>query len=33
MPVTLFFYLAANPEVRLGATDAKIDYEQNVLAT
>jgi UDP-glucose 4-epimerase len=27
------FHLAANPEVRLGAIDTKIDYEQNLLAT
>jgi UDP-glucose 4-epimerase len=29
----IVFHLAANPEVRIGATDTKIDYEQNVLAT
>lgn len=29
----LVFHLAANPEVRLGAVDTKIDFEQNVLAT
>lgn len=27
------FHLAANPEVRVGAMDTKIDYEQNILAT
>ncbi|MEM3386091.1 MAG: NAD-dependent epimerase/dehydratase family protein [Nitrososphaerales archaeon] len=27
------FHLAANPEVRLGALDTRVDYEQNVLAT
>jgi len=27
------FHLAANPDVRIGANDTKIDYEQNVLAT
>src|SRR5919112_5017691 len=29
----IVFHLAANPEVKVGATDTKIDYEQNVLAT
>jgi UDP-glucose 4-epimerase len=29
----LVFHLAANPEVRLGATNTKIDYEQNLLGT
>ena len=27
------FHLAANPEVRVGATETRVDYEQNVLAT
>jgi UDP-glucose 4-epimerase len=27
------FHLAANPDVRLGSTDTRIDYEQNLLAT
>src|SRR3954468_23216491 len=26
----IVFHLAANPEVKLGVTDSKIDYEQNV---
>ena len=29
----IVFHLAANSEVKVGATDTKIDYEQNVLAT
>jgi UDP-glucose 4-epimerase len=29
----IVFHLAANPEVRLGSSDTKIDYEQNVLGT
>lgn len=29
----IVFHLAANSEVRIGTTDTKIDYEQNVLAT
>jgi UDP-glucose 4-epimerase len=29
----IVFHLAANSEVRLGAIDTKIDYEQNMLAT
>ena len=29
----IIFHLAANSEVIVGATDTKIDYEQNVLAT
>ena len=29
----LVFHLAANPEVRVGAVDTKIDFEQNILAT
>ena len=29
----IVFHLAANPEVRLGAGDTKIDYEQNLLGT
>jgi UDP-glucose 4-epimerase len=29
----IVFHLAANPEVKLGSTDTKIDYEQNMLAT
>ena len=31
--MTWFFILPANPEVKLGAMDTKIDYEQNVQAT
>ncbi len=29
----LVFHLAANPEVRVGAVDTKIDFEQNIVAT
>jgi UDP-glucose 4-epimerase len=29
----IIFHLAANPEVRIGAINTKVDYEQNVLAT
>ena len=31
--VELVFHVAANPDVRLGATDTKVHMEQNVLAT
>jgi hypothetical protein len=27
------FHLAANSDVRIGASDTKLDYEQNILAT
>ena len=29
----LVFHLAANPEVRVGAVDTEIDFEQNIVAT
>jgi len=29
----LVFHLAANPEVRIGAVDTKVDFEQNIVAT
>lgn len=29
----MVYHLAANPDVRVGFTDSKIDYEQNLLAT
>lgn len=29
----LIFHLAANPEVRIGAEDTKVDFEQNLVAT
>jgi UDP-glucose 4-epimerase len=29
----VIFHLAANPEVRVGVVDTRIDYEQNILAT
>jgi UDP-glucose 4-epimerase len=29
----IVFHLAANPEVKLGSTDTKTDYEQNILCT
>ena len=29
----LVFHLAANPEVRIGAVDTRVDFEQNIVAT
>jgi UDP-glucose 4-epimerase len=30
---TVVFHLAANPDVRVGNVDTKVDYEQNIMAT